>query len=100
MNRSANLLGAARAAALFASDLSANSQPGPAAVTDAIRHAVRAHGGTRGCTIEVAGEYGDHPEMAASRMRWALTVIAAMYPPDASRGPVARPLLSFHQPAG
>lgn len=79
MNRSPGLLTAARAEALFTSPLSANVQSGLAEVTDAIRRAVRAHGGTRGCAIEVAGEYGDHPETAAPRMRWALQLVEATY---------------------
>ncbi|RZU53371.1 hypothetical protein EV385_5292 [Krasilnikovia cinnamomea] len=80
MNQSTDLLNAARAEALFTSPLSALGQPGPAEVTDAIRRSVRAHRGTRGCAIEVAGEYGDHPETAVPRMRWALQCIEAMHP--------------------
>jgi hypothetical protein len=74
MKHPTNLVTAARAEALFTSDLPANSEPSRAEVTDAIRRAVRAHGGCRGCAIEVAGEYGEHPETAVPRMRWALAV--------------------------
>jgi hypothetical protein len=71
---------AARAEALFASSLSAGSQPTAAQATEAIRTTVRAHGGTRGCAAEVAAAYGDHPELAVRRMRWALTSVEALYP--------------------
>ena len=77
--RTADLLTAARAEALFASHLSADVELSPAEVTDAIRHAVRAYGGTRGCAVVVAGDYGDHPETAVPRIRWALQVVAATY---------------------
>jgi hypothetical protein len=77
--RSPDLLTAARAEALFTSLLSSASLPRPAEVADAIRGAVRAHGGTRGCAVEVAGEFGDHPDTAALRMRWALQVVESTY---------------------
>jgi hypothetical protein len=80
MNRSTDLLTAARAEALFTSTLSsAGVLFSSDDVTNAIRHAVRAHGGTRGCAIEVAGEFGDHPETAGPRMRWALDVVTITY---------------------
>ena len=71
---------AARAEALFTSELAAGSQLGRDEVTAAIRRAVHLHGGIRGCAIAVAGEYGDHPETAAPRMRWALRVVEATFP--------------------
>ena len=77
--RSPDLLTAARAEALFTSLLSSASRPRPAEVAAAIRGAVRAHGGTRGCAVEVAGEFGDHPDTAALRMRWALQVVESTY---------------------
>lgn len=64
-----------RAEALFASDLSVHCQPSEAEVTAAIKHAVRAHGGIRGCVGEVGAAYGDYPDMAAERMRWARQVV-------------------------
>jgi hypothetical protein len=77
--RSAEALTAARAQALFASDLSAHSQPTRHQVIDAIQRTVRRHGGIRGCVAEMATAYGDYPETAASRMRWARTVIESIY---------------------
>jgi hypothetical protein len=59
----------ARADALFVSHLSAQHSPTRIEVETAIRQAVRAHGGTRGCAGEVAAAYGGHPETAAPRMR-------------------------------
>ena len=79
MTMSSDLLTAARAEALFTSDLSTGSHPTSAEVAAAIRRAVRIHGGTRGCATELASEYGDHPDTAVSRMRWALAVVRAVY---------------------
>jgi hypothetical protein len=72
-------LTAARAEALFTSHLSTSSRPTATDVADAIRTAVRAHGGTRGCAADVAAAYGDHPEIAAPRMRWARGVVDEIY---------------------
>ncbi|WP_188195983.1 hypothetical protein [Nonomuraea sp. SYSU D8015] len=74
-----DFLTAARAEALFGSDLPTGSAPSGPEVTAAIRRAVRTHGGTRGCAVALAGEYGDHPETAAPRMRWALQVVRTVY---------------------
>jgi hypothetical protein len=79
MNRSTDLLTAARAQALFTSHLSASHQPTRADTQTSIRHAVRTHGGTRGCAAEVAAAYGDHPETAAPRMRWARGIVNQLY---------------------
>jgi hypothetical protein len=70
---------AARAAALFASDLPAGSRPSGPVVDAAIAGAVRACGGTRGCVATMAAAYGDYPETAASRMRWARGVVVTVY---------------------
>src|SRR3954454_2267591 len=78
MTDSTDLLTAARTEALFTSHLSAGPPPSRAAVHAAIQHAVRAYGGTRGCTGEVAAAYGEHPDTAAPRMRWAHHVIQAL----------------------
>jgi hypothetical protein len=70
---------AARAAALFASDLPAGSRPTAFAVEAAIADAVRSCGGTRGCVAIMAAAYGDCPETAAPRMRWARGVVLSAY---------------------
>jgi hypothetical protein len=80
-------LTAARAAALFVSNLSTTHQPGRADVAAAITQALRTHGGTRGCAADVAAAYGDYPELAVPRMRWARSVVESVY---ARRPPAAR----------
>jgi len=72
-------LTAARAAALFVSNLSASAHPTHAEVATAIRHAMRTHGGTRGCVADVAATYGDYPDLAAPRMRWARNLVESVY---------------------
>lgn len=64
---------AARADALFASALQRSAEPTAVQVRHAVAEAVRALG-SRGCAERVAQEFGDHPETAAVRMRWARTV--------------------------
>jgi hypothetical protein len=54
-------LAAARAAALFVSDLSAEAHPTRHEVTAVIKQALRSHGGIRGCAADVAAAYGDYP---------------------------------------
>jgi hypothetical protein len=66
-----------RAEALFTSSLQPSDQPTPAQLRTAIIASVRTHRGIRGCAVALATEYGEHPETAAERMRWALTAAAA-----------------------
>jgi hypothetical protein len=75
----ADPLTAARAAALFVSNLSASARPSSADIEAAIRHSLRTHGGIRGCSADVAAAYGDYPELAAPRMRWARDVVENLY---------------------
>ena len=63
------------AQALFTSPLQASRKPGTALVQAAIDESVRSHGGLEQCAAAVAQEAGDHPELYAKRMRWALNVI-------------------------
>ncbi|MBG0568870.1 hypothetical protein [Actinoplanes aureus] len=79
MTTETTMLTAARAEALFTSRLATGSRPGHDVVEDAIRVAVRAHGGVRGCAGDVAAEYGDHPETAVPRMRWARELVDELY---------------------
>ena len=67
----------ARADALFASALQRSGEPSAAQIHQAIAAAVRAFG-TRGCAARVAQAYGEHPETAAPRMRWACEAVAAI----------------------
>jgi hypothetical protein len=75
---SVDILPTAQAEALFASELSRYSAPGLAQVDEAIAQALRRYGGISGCVAYMAGEYGDHPEAAAARMRWACDVVASV----------------------
>lgn len=70
-----DLSAAGPAGALFTSDLSARLQHTPAEVTAAIGQAIRIHGGIEGCMAAMASAYGEHPETAAPRMRWARAVV-------------------------
>ena len=65
---------AARAAALFMSDISTAGRPTRAEAEQAVWRSIRAHGGSRGCTADMAAYYGDYPELAAARMAWARTL--------------------------
>jgi len=80
---------AARAAALFASDLPTGSQPSGTAANVAIASAVRAYGGTRGCVAMMAAAYGDYPESSAPRMRWALGIAHGARRPEPDRQLIA-----------
>ncbi|GAA3348372.1 hypothetical protein GCM10020358_66630 [Amorphoplanes nipponensis] len=63
-----------RAEALFASDL----QAADVEDTDAVDRAVAAllrRNGPRGCSARMAYEFGEHPDLAAERMRWARRVV-------------------------
>ena len=74
-------ISAARADALFASPLQRSDEPSPAQVHQAIAAAVAAFG-IRGCAARVAQAYGEHPETAVPRMRWARAAV--------TRAPVTR----------
>ena len=65
----------ARADALFASTLQRSDEPTVAQVHGAIAAALAAFG-IRGCAARVAEAYGEHPETAAPRMRWARATVA------------------------
>ncbi len=58
-----------RCEALFASGLQRSDTPTAEAVAEAISRAVQEFG-LRGCVGRMAQEFGDHPEVAADRMRW------------------------------
>ena len=78
--------GAVRADALFASVLQRSDNPGAGQARKAIAAAVRAYGGL-GCVQRVAQEFGDHPEAAVNRMRWARAVADELFasPPVPAR---------------
>jgi hypothetical protein len=62
--------------ALFVSALEPSDFPTGRMVAEAISSAVRRFG-TRGCASRMAQEFGDHPDMAVRRMRWARQLAAA-----------------------
>ena len=66
----------ARADALFVSALQRSQEPSATQVRQAIAAAIREFG-ARGCAARVAQAYGEHPETAAPRMRWARAVVQA-----------------------
>jgi hypothetical protein len=78
-----------RANALFASALQPSDEPSTAQVGQAIAAAVRAFGAP-GCAARVAYAYGEHPETAVMRMRWALEMAAVAFE-GASPGPARCP---------
>ena len=63
-------IGTARADALFASALQRSDHPSAVEVHRAIAAAIASFG-IEGCAARVAQAYGEHPETAAPRMRWA-----------------------------
>ena len=78
-------IAAVRADALFASALQRSGEPSAEQVEWAIAAAVRAFG-ARGCAARVAQAYGEHPETAVLRMRWARATVAAAFA-EAGTGP-------------
>ena len=75
-------ISAAQADALFASPLQRSDEPSARQV----RQAALAAYGVRGCAARVTQDYGEHPETALTRMRWALTAAVS-----ASGGSQAEP---------
>jgi hypothetical protein len=78
-----------RADALFASALQRSDEPSAAQVDQAIAAAVRAFGAS-GCAARVAQAYGDYPETAVMRMRWARAMVTGAFE-GASPEPALRP---------
>jgi hypothetical protein len=88
-------IGACQADAVFASGLQRSDEPTAGQVRQAIAAAIRAFGYS-GCAERVAQEFGDHPETAVIRMRWARAVTHEDFTetaPDPDPRPDADPLL-------
>lgn len=68
----------ARVEALFVSDLSAGAPVDRRQCDAAIQAAVRRYG-VRGCLERLASEYGEHPEIAVARSRWARQLVEEFY---------------------
>jgi hypothetical protein len=67
-------ISAVRADALFVSALQRCEHPSTGEVRQAVAAAVRAFG-EDGCAERMAQEFGDHPETAVTRMRWARELV-------------------------
>jgi hypothetical protein len=65
---------ATQAEALFVSYLQPSDQPTLDRALVAIGRSLQTRG-VSGCAEVVAAEYGEHPDEAARRMRWALAVV-------------------------
>jgi hypothetical protein len=100
-------IGAVRADAVFVSGLQRCDRPGAGQVRQAVAAAIEAFG-CSGCAGRVAQEFGDHPETAMIRMRWARSVARAAFadwPPEPGLGVdaawlVVRPRLPAEQASG
>ena len=68
----------ARADALFASVLQISDAPSAVQVQQAIDAATSTLGDL-GCAARVAQEFGEHPETAVTRMRWAREEVAFVF---------------------
>ena len=85
--------------ALFVSAVQRSDEPSGDQVRKAIAAAVHAYGDP-GCAERVAQEFGDHPEAAMSRMRWARAAVdeAFGWPEPAPDGTRGRPELPVTGP--
>ena len=63
--------------ALFVSALQGSQAPTTDQIQLAMDDAIRAFGHS-GCAGRVAQEFGDHPEIAVARMRWARETLAGL----------------------
>lgn len=73
------MIAIARAEALFASTLPIGCRLTRRQADAAIAAEVHRRSGVRGCAAEMAAAYGERPESAAARMRWALSAVALAY---------------------
>jgi hypothetical protein len=101
-------IGGFQADAIFASGLQRRDKPSADQVRQAVAAAIRVLGYS-GCAERVAQEFGDHPETAVIRMRWARAAAREAFADSASEhGPRAdtgalllvRPRLPAEQTSG
>jgi|SRR5580693_7396509 hypothetical protein len=81
---------ALQADALFVSVLQRGDEPNASEIWRAVTAALTAYGGA-GCAERVAQEFGDHPETAAVRMRWARATVAIL---EGQPVPRTRPMVA------
>ena len=67
-----------RAEALFISHVQSSDRPDAGLVRTTVMRTIRQHG-PRGCAELVALEYGEHPDIAVSRMCWVLSLVRSTY---------------------
>ena len=90
-------ISAVRADALFVSPLQRYQHPSTGQVRQAVTEAVRTFG-QHGCAERMAQEFGEHPETAVTRMRWARELVGKAFgepapePVRAARVPAQRPV--------
>jgi hypothetical protein len=90
----------ARYAALFTSALQRSDTPTPEMVAEAIS-AMLTRLGRDGCASRMAQEFGDHPEQACERMRWARYLTDELISELAAEDLAAEdPAAGFDPPAG
>jgi len=87
--RSGPSIAVVRTDALFVSAVQRSDEPRAIQVREAVAAAVRRYG-PQGCAERVAEEFGDHPDIAAARMRWARRQIAQVFGEPCLRAPVGR----------
>jgi hypothetical protein len=76
--RSDRSVAVVRTDALFVSAVQRSDEPRAMQVREAVAAAVRRFG-PQGCAERVAEEFGDHPDIAATRMRWARRQITQVF---------------------
>ncbi|WP_306208519.1 hypothetical protein [Actinoplanes sp. RD1] len=67
-----------RIEALFLSDLQGSDQPTPESIRAAVTETV-GRLGEGGCAALVAQEFGEHPDCAPTRMKWARGAVRKAY---------------------
>jgi hypothetical protein len=85
---------AVRCEALFVSPLQPSDAPSAPRVRETIRRTVQDLG-SRGCAARVAQEFGDHPEVAILRMRWAREVVERAFEERQSEAPEIQRLRQY-----
>ena len=92
-------ISAARADALFASALQRSDEPSARQVEQAVAAAIGAFG-EQGCAARVAQAYGEHPETAVTRMRWARMAVAGVFGPPPSEPAHGLKVSQYNMPLG
>ncbi len=93
-------LEAVRCEALFVSALQ-RGDPGavlPDVIREAVHQAIRWFG-ARGCAAQVAQEFGDHPDTAVTRMRWARQAVSQAFPAGSGEVPTFGPAVPLWRQA-